>query len=120
MIGSGTEQLVMTLDTNKNTILTGALTIGSADAIARFDVASLAYDCGSIAAGVDSTFSITATGAVAGYPVQVGMSVAPEAGLLVDAYCVTNDVAIVRLHNGNLVSAVDPATRTWRVIVTKF
>ena len=98
----------------------GTLNVGAGTTISKILSASLVYDCGSIAAGVDSTFSITVTGAVAGNPVSIGLSSAKEAGLQVEALCATNDVVTVFLHNANLVSAVDPASRTYKVKVTNF
>lgn len=100
---------------------TTGTTIGSSGTeITKIIGASLVYDCGSIAAGVDSSFSITVTGALAGNPVIVGVSVAREDGLEIEVECVTNDVVRVILHNANLVSAIDPASRTYKVLVTNF
>ena len=81
---------------------------------------SRVYDCGSIAAGVDSTFSVTCTGALAGNPVQLGISVAAEAGLVITAECTSNNTVTVRISNHNLVSAVDPASRTYKVLCFNF
>jgi hypothetical protein len=98
----------------------GNIRIGNGSLIAKVISASLVYDCGSIAAGVDSTFSVTCTEAVAGNPVSIGVSVAAEAGLIITAECTTNDVVTVRISNHMLISAVDPASRTYKVMVTNF
>ena len=81
---------------------------------------SKVYDCGSIAAGVDSTFSVTCTGALAGNPVQLGISVAAEAGLVITAECTSNNTVTVRISNHMLVGAVDPASRTYKVLCFNF
>lgn len=107
-------------DSSGNKTLAGSLKIGGGSTVLKFVYASLVYDCGSIAAGVDSTFSITCTGAVAGNPTSWGVSSAPEAGLLINSYCVTNDVVVIRLHNANLVSAIDPASRTYKVDIRNY
>ncbi len=107
-------------DSSGNKTIGGTLAIGGGSILSKFVTTSLVYDCGSIAAGVDSTFTITATGAVAGNPVQLGVSVAAEAGLIMTAECTTNDVVRVRISNHFLVSAVDPASRTYKVLVTNF
>ena len=107
-------------DSVGNKTIVGTLTVGGGSTVLKFVSASKVYDCGSIAAGVDSTFSITCTGAVAGNPTSWGVSSAPEAGLLIASYCVTNDVIVVRLHNANLVSAIDPASRTYKVMCANF
>ena len=73
------------------------------------------YDCGSIAAGVDSTFTIVATGAIAGNPVMVGVTVAAEQGLIITGECVTNDQIRVRLSNHKTSGSIDPASRTYKV-----
>ena len=98
----------------------GTLNIGGGSTITEFVTASKVYDCGSIAAGVDSTFTITCTGAVAGNPVQLGLSVAAEAGLIFTAECTSNDVVRVRISNHFLVSSVNPASRTYKVICMNF
>ncbi len=107
-------------DSSGNKTIGGTLAIGGGSILSKFITASLVYNCGSIAAGVDSSFTITATGAIAGNPVQVGLSVAAEAGLIIRAECTTNDVVTVRIYNNFLVSAIDPASRTFKVLVTNF
>jgi hypothetical protein len=97
-----------------------ATTLNGSTPIKGIWSATRVYDCGSIAAGVDSTFSVTCTGAVAGNPVSLGISVAAEAGLIITAECTTNDAVTVRISNHFLVSAVDPASRTFRVMVANF
>ena len=69
---------------------------------------------------MDSVFTITCTGAVSGNPVSIGVSSAPEAGLIVTAYCVSNDVVTVRISNHFLINAVDPANRTYKVMCVNF
>jgi hypothetical protein len=96
------------------------IAVGRGTKILGLFTGSLVYDCGSIAAGVDSTFSVTCTGALAGNPVSLGVSVAAEAGLVITAECTANDIVKVRISNHFLVSAVDPASRTYRVLVTNF
>ena len=98
----------------------GATTIGGGTAIAKVVNATRTYDCGEIAAGGDSTFSVTSTGAVAGNSVFVGVSVAAEAGLIITGECTSNDVVTVRISNHFLVAAVDPATRIYKVTVVNF
>ena len=98
----------------------GAVTVGGGTAMSKVLSASLVYDCGSIAAGVDSTFSITVTGAVAGNPVSLGLTVASEQGLVMTAECVTNDAVLVKITNHQLVGSIDPASRTYKVKVTNF
>jgi hypothetical protein len=79
--------------------------------------ASRVYDCGSIAAGTDSTFSITCSGAIAGSPVTVGASVAADAGLIITGECTSANTITVRLSNHFLVNAIDPASRTYHAVV---
>lgn len=118
-IGTGLN-LFSLVPTTGDAVILGSLNIGAGSTLSKFVTASKTYNFGSIAAGDDSTTTVTATGAVAGNPVQIGYSVAPEAGLLLDAYCTANNVVTIRAHNANLVSAVDPASRTFKVIVTNF
>lgn len=101
-------------------LTTSGLTLGSGTAVSKIVGNSIVYDVGSIDAGDDSTFTITVTGAVAGNPVQVGVSVASEEGLIITAQCTTNGVVTVRLSNHLLVAAIDPASRTYKVLVTNF
>lgn len=113
---AGTVSLTVPTDT----LAVPVVSVGGGTAILKVVSASSVYNCGEIAAGVDSTFSIACTGAVAGNPVSIGVSVAAEAGLIITAECTSNDVVTVRISNHFLVSAVDPASRTYKVMVTNF
>jgi len=118
-VGAGFQDLVFQPE-GGNTRTAGSFAIGSGSAITSAFTGSLVYNCGEIAAGVDSTFSISVTGAVAGSPVQVGVSVAAEAGLIITAECTTTNVITVRISNHFLVAAVNPASRTYKVLITNF
>lgn len=98
----------------------GQLRIGSGTYITKAIAGSRVYDIGSVAAGVDSSFTITVTGATVGMPVFVGYSSTPEGGGAIwSAYCTTSDVVTVRLQN-NSAGSIDPASRTYRVWVFNF
>lgn len=129
VINAGSIALPGTLTLPNSNTLTGVsgsvgfskgISIGGGSEIVKVISASITYNCGSIAAGIDSTFSIPCVGAVAGNPVSIGVSVAAEAGLIITAECTTTDVVTVRISNHFLINAVDPANRTYKVCVINF
>ena len=102
------------------TLNAGVATIGSGSTILRVTSASTVHDCASISAGAEETFTVVCTGAVAGNPVSVGVSVAADSGLIITAECTTNDSVSIKVSNHNLIAAVDPASRTYKVMVVGF
>lgn len=93
---------------------------GTALAFGSYGITNTAtLDFGSTAAGAVSDLTITVTGAAVGDAVLVG---APAAGPTVGGYIgwvsATNTVTI-RYFNNGLVSAVDPASATFRATVLK-
>jgi len=79
-------------------------------------------DFGNTAAGVAADLTITVTGAAVGDAVYVG---ADNASVSADnitfwGWVSATNTVTVRFNNNNLVSAVDPASGTFRVVVTKY
>lgn len=79
---------------------------------------SATLDFPSTGAGLQSTLTVSAVGALPGDLVQVSPGNAPEAGLSFDGYVAANDNATVVVINNTAV-AIDPASRPYTVVVTR-
>jgi len=97
------------------------LHIGGGTKIKYVYSSSASLDFASTASGSTSTATITVTGAVTTDTpcVQLGMSTAPAAGTVYDAYVSSANTVTVRFSNFSG-SAVDPAAQTIRATVTGF
>lgn len=88
--------------------------------IARTLKGSATLNFASTAAGASTDLTITVTGAADGDPVMVG---APNASTLANgvftAWCSATNTVTVRFTNTNLVAALDPASGTFKVTVSK-
>lgn len=80
--------------------------------------ARASLDFGSIGAGLQATLTITAPGAVLGDYVEIGMDVAPEAGLHFSGMVTAADTVTVTCVN-NTAGALDPAVRNVIARVTR-
>jgi hypothetical protein len=84
----------------------------------RVGSASATVNLASIPAGSTAETTLTVTGAQPGDVVGVGVSTAPEAGLMLYGYVSAANTVKVRVANVTG-SAVDPASRTYTVVVTR-
>jgi len=105
--------------TNSISLTNGALIVGpSGAAVTNILSASATLDFPSTLAQTDSDLPITVTGAAPGDTVQLGTPTIPLTGSTYTAFA-SNDTVFVRFSVYGL-AAKDPASGTFKVIVTKF
>ena len=90
--------------------------------LAKTLTATATLNFGNTAAGVAADLTVTVTGAAVGDAVYIG---ADNASVSADnitfwGWVSATNTVTVRFNNNNLVSAVDPASGTFRVVVTKY
>jgi len=93
--------------------------INGGAAIKKIVRATASLDFASIPANTTADLTMAVVGAIAGSPVKLGVSAAPNAGLMLTAFCVANDVVTVRAANVT-VGAIDPAAITMDAEVTNY
>lgn len=97
------------------------LTVGGfGSAILHIISATATLDFGNIAAGTSADLTITVTGATVGSSVELGLPAAPNAAIVFTAWVSAADTVTVRAFNNNPITAVDPASGSYRVTVTVF
>lgn len=117
---AGTLQSSNSLTVGISTNINGAVFGQNGSVITNVLKFSATLDFPSTAAGSVSDLPITATGASDGDVVQLGVPSASVGPLTGDFFAwASNAVVYVRFANNNLVSAQDPASGTFKVIVTK-
>jgi hypothetical protein len=87
--------------------------------VERILTATATLDFSSIGAGSTAEMTITVTDAAAGDSVVVSPPAGIEAGLIWSGYVSASNTVKVRLANVTG-SSIDPASGTWRAVVTKF
>jgi hypothetical protein len=101
--------------------LAGAVTIGGGTAITKVLSATATLDFGSTAAGAVSDLTITVTGAADGNVVSIGV---PNGSIVASGtffgWVSASNTVTVRYANNDLTTARDPASGTFRAMVTQF
>lgn len=88
--------------------------------LAQVFTGSATLDFGNTLAGTSTDLTIAVTGAVDGDPVYVGpVNASTNANGIFTAWVSAADVVTVRFTNTNLVTAIDPASGTFKVVVNK-
>lgn len=77
-------------------------------------------DFGSTAAGTSTDLTVTVTGASVGDPVGIGLPASPDANSCFTAWVSATNTVTVRFNNYQLLTAIDPASASYKVIVTKY
>lgn len=99
---------------------TSGVSVNAGSPVKKLLTATATLDFGSIAAGATAELTITVTGCAAGDTVIVTPNGSPEANLTWCGQVNSANTATVRLYNGQLVGAVDPASRQWRATTMAF
>lgn len=98
-----------------------SLKIGAGTAITKILSATGTLDFADTAAGADTDLTVTVTGAADGNVATLGI---PNASMTTNGTFTTwissSNTATVRFHNSGLVTNRDPASGTFRVMVTQF
>lgn len=94
--------------------------VGTVELISgRIYRATATLNFGSTAAGQSSDLTVAVTGASVGDPVSVGLPAAPDANSCFTAWVSAADTVTVRFNNYSA-GAIDPASGSYKVIVTKY
>ncbi len=94
--------------------------VGTVEQISgRIYRATATLNFGSTAAGQSSDLTVAVTGASVGDPVSVGLPAAPDANSCFTAWVSAADTVTVRFNNYSA-GAIDPASGSYKVIVTKY
>lgn len=100
---------------------TSGVSINAGTPVKRMLTATATLDFPSMAALTESDLTITVTGAAVGDSIAIGPPSTLEANLVVSYYAVTGtNTVTVRVRNANTISAMDPASKTWRATVIGF
>jgi hypothetical protein len=105
-----------------NLTASGTATIGGGATVQKFLTATATLNFGSIAAHGEEELTITVTGAAVGDVVSLGLPASVESDLTFHARVSASNTVTVRAHNSNQTggAAIDPASASYRVMVTKF
>jgi hypothetical protein len=107
--------LLIVAGTNAATIA-GSLAVGGGTPVVKILANIATLDFAEIAAGASADLTITVTGAVANSTVDIGLPIAPAAGIDFTAFVSAADTVTVRAKN-TTGSAVDPASASYRAAV---
>lgn len=117
--GPFNQKYMVVRNTSTSLDFTSPIQVGSGAAITSILSATATLDFPSVASLGQQDLTVTVTGAATGNAVQVGLPAAPTSGIAWSAWVSAADTVTVRAHNYTA-GAVDPASASYRVTVTKY
>lgn len=107
------------LTVSGNVVINSGLQVGSGSTQTFFRIVSHDLDFGSVAAGGQAETNVLVTGATVNDVVSIGMPAVVSNNLWVVGYCSVADTVTVRCLNNDLLTAIDPASQTYKVKVER-